>query len=410
MQSGVLYIWLFLGVTRAVWGSSSCSYYYNIPRSPGGSCESQGGVDRDLEEKIWKLEGGIEGIKIIGKNSLDFVRTVQTTAGQFQASQQISDLDSLQRQIDGLKSVLTALPTGNQHPRAASPTLQKESAELSMAEWKLINITRELESNERSRSIVMSGMEQKLQAQEKKLTDLLNKIAILESNILSHHRGKRAATPPSQAVEISNMTSKAIDLRVEIRSIGNNEQKKLTELTKTIDGFKAPLADAKSDLQNLTSNLNGITNRLVKVVGDANQLQQTVQTVNRNLKPQLDQVKQDFRNLSEQIRNATSDYHTTLNDLAQKSRDVNKNTADLATFNFTKFHNDYNYLHMNVTVQHNDMNNLEKNPIVLIGKIDFDVKTFVFKSKGPVNQINRVLPILQRKFSTFQKPTTVAAG
>lgn len=413
MRAAGFYIWLLLGVARAVWGSNSCSYYYNVPKSPGASCESQGGVDRDLEERIWKMEGNLEGIQMIGKASLDLVQTVQTTAAQFQGSQQMSNLDTLKKQMDGLKTVLMSLPTGNQHPRAAKPTLQKEAAELSVIEWKLINVTIEMTANERSRSILTSSMEKKLQAQEQKLTDLLNKIALLESKIVSHHRGKRAApNPSSQAAEISNMTDKTINLRVEVLSLGKIEQRKLLDLTKTIDGLKKPLADAKSDLQNLTS-VNGVGTRIAKVAMGSSQLQTDVRTVNANIKPKLDQVVKEYHNLSEQLRNATSDYTTAMNDMAQKVRDMNQNEQDVTKLkkDLLTYSNSISYLHMNVTAQHQDMVKLETNFIVLIGKVDFDVKTFDLKAQKSLQQITRVLPVLKKRFQLLiNKPTTVASG
>lgn len=414
MRAAGFYIWLLLGVARAVWGSNSCSYYYNVPKSPGASCESQGGVDRDLEEKIWKMEGNLEGIQMIGKASLDLVQTVQTTAAQFQGSQQMSNLDTLKKQMDGLKTVLMSLPTGNQHPRAVKSTLQKEAKELSTIEWKLINVSMEMTANERSRSVLISSMEKKLQAQEQKLTDLFNKIALLESKIVSHHRGKRAApNPSSQAAEISNMTDKTINLRVEVLSLGKVEQRKLQDLTKTIDGLKKPVDDAKADLQNLTSSLNGVGTRIMKVAMGSSQLQTDVRAVNANIKPKLDQVVKEYHNLSEQLRNATSDYTTAMNDFAKKVRDMNQNEKDVTKLkkDFLTYFNSVSYLGMNVSAQHQDMVKLEQNFIVLIGKVDFDVKTFDLKAQKSLQQITRVIPVLQKRFNLLSnKPTTVASG
>lgn len=66
---------------------------------------------------------------------------------------------------------------------------------------------------------------------------------------------------------------------------------------------------------------------------------------------------------------------------------------------------------MNVSAQHQDMVKLEQNFIVLIGKVDFDVKTFDLKAQKSLQQITRVIPVLQKRFNLLSnKPTTVASG
>ncbi|OWF54102.1 hypothetical protein KP79_PYT15214 [Mizuhopecten yessoensis] len=412
-------------VVPIVIGSNVCSFHYNVPKT-AGSCETIGGVDQDLEDKVSRLTGSSEGLKVISEANLAMTKELRTTANYAQQTQRkaTQQLDSIATEIRSLKALLNVVydePVNafddmgevenedvrsyKANPRDPNKLLRQALQE---AEMKVRNMTSFMTENARRQSITRTSMEMRIQQQQIRLQRAMNKLDSLEQQALRLSGHPRVASPFfnnanqefTDLVTMAIETSAAVGAR-KLVAIARND-----DITAKISNILLPLTMEDRELNQIHADTLSLTISVDNYENDTSDLEYEIKTLNTKwsgnfltILTKIPTFQQKVRSFERQVLNFAKNISTVSNTISQEETELNniKNKLDQIAQDITG-----SLANINRTQQ--QVQNLDKLPIVALAEVEENAKAEIQREINVVKQLQQAVAGIQSILSTLPTP------
>lgn len=419
-------IFLCLAVVLAMaTASDMCNFQYSVPKF-GGSCEPMGGMDPELEDRVIRLRGGVEGIKVIGDANVALTKELHMVIGrtkfdQQEASQQLEVLAVQIRNLEAFLNVMHDEPVDdavddaeadNEHSlrvSARDPNRLLRQA-LQEAEMKVRNMTHFMLENARRHSMLRSSMEARIMQQHNRQQSVMSRVSVLEKQLAGLTSVHPHVIHPSSGATnhaFSDLVTKSVHASAMVSASIQISNARFDDLNLKFNDLAGPLAVEEHDMKQLYTDTLNMYTKLNDYQNDISTMETEILHLNskwagniiQNL-GQISTLQQRSATFQQQVQNVTTMLAGMTNTISIDETNIDsiKSTLDDLAHNVTTSL-------ANLTRMNHSILGLENLPVVALAEVEENAKAEIQREMRVLQQLQQAIKGIQNILATFPVPT-----